>query len=244
MGTSIIFKKHQGKCILIDNEFYSYSFERNVFKRVSFSKHTSDYSDIIQSLKSKGFCFLDSRKEKKLVELNCTNIINNFYDKHRDFFVAIKPINTDDVSEFFDFELDIQIEGERIRSFYTMVEDDKETFNNDYITFEAKIVDGSFPADFVKHIKSLDAKFGPRYQTNNWHQSDQWRMMDEYRIHISRIEKIFLTKFFINPAHIGTDKHHEYNGKKEILELDLRNPDIDIYNKINAIENCVEIEWL
>ena len=33
------------------------------------------------------------------------------------------------------------------------------------------------------------------------------------------------------------------NGKVEVLELDLHNPDMAVYAQMRAIDNCIEVEW-
>lgn len=167
----------------------------------------------------------------------------NNYSKNG--IITLRYLNSSQIDEFFDFDIVIQIGKKIIKNFYTLVEKDEETRNHENVTFTAYTTVNNFLSEAQKkEIAEMDQLFGEHYKTNNWHQSDQWRNAYEYRVHVSKIEKIILTKYFKDIDSIGTNPQGLRNGKTEVIELDLRKPDLNIYEKMRAIDNCIEIEWL
>lgn len=245
MGNIIKFNKKFGNCINILGSYYEYYQSNFVAKKIFLDDIDIVKFDIyINKLISEGYTHIRDWKTKLSLELNASNIKSQPFDESINFFVVQKFFSWENVYEIFDFDIAIQICNKLMRDFYTLVEDDRETYNHEFVTFTAyTTINNSLSEAQKKEIAEMDRLFGEHYNTNNWHQSDQWRNPYEYRVHVSKIEKIILTKYFKDVDSIGTERQGLRNGKTEVLELDLRNPDMAIYEKMRAIDNCIEIEW-
>lgn len=200
---------------------------------------------IIELLKKEGYSkFTVYTKEETERDLEYDKVVDYMNNNSKNGIIALRYLNSSQIDEFFDFEIYIQVGKKTIKNFYTLVEDDEKTRNHEFVTFTAyATINNSLSEAQKKEIAEMDRLFGEHYKTNNWHQSDQWRNPYEYRVHVSKIEKIILTKYFKDIDSIGTERQGLRNGKTEVLELDLRNPDMAIYEKMRAIDNCIEIEW-
>jgi hypothetical protein len=245
MGEIVKINKKFGSCINILDSYYEYNKGNFVIKKIFFSSiNYENINEIIKGLIVEGYSHINDWKSDISLELNLVNIKSQPSNEYINFFLAQKFFSWENVYEIFDFDIAIQIGNKLMRDFYTLVEEDRETINHEYVTFTAyTTINNSLSEAQKKEIEEMDRLFGEHYKTNNWHQSDQWRNPYEYRVHVSKIEKIILTKYFKDIDSIGTERQRLRNGKTEVLELDLRNPDMAIYEKMRAIDNCIEIEW-
>jgi len=240
------FNRQFGSCINVLGCYYEYNGNDFVTKKIFFADIDNENLDtIIQDLISEGYLHIRDWKTNISLELNASNIKSQPSNEYINFFIVQKYFSLKNVYECFDFEIDIEIGNKIIKNFYTLVEEDRETFNHEFVTFTAyTTINNSLSETQKKEIAEMDRLFGEHYKTNNWHQSDQWRNPYEYRVHVSKIQKIILTKYFKDIDSIGTERQGLRNGMTEVIELDLRKPDIAIYEKIHAIDKCIEIEWV
>jgi hypothetical protein len=240
----IIWKEPFGMILKINGLFERYRGGGYISRRIA-KDEIQKKPDIIETLKKEGYTkFTVYTKEETERDLEYNKVVDYMNNYSKNGIVTLRYLNRSQIDEFFDFDIAIQIENEIVNNFYTLIEDDENTRNYEYVTFTAYTsINNSLSEAQKKEIAEMDRLFGEHYKTNNWHQSDQWRNPYEYRVHVSKIEKIILTKYFKDIDSIGTERQGLRNGKTEVLELDLRNPDMEIYEKMRAIDNCIEIEW-
>ncbi len=193
--------------------------------------------NILELLLKKGFTKMFDRFNDSLVDFTLENINEQRKFKTLDFVVLKRDLDLDEISENFYYQITLQICGKHIISFYPLTKG-MTTVDENIITF--KTYDGN---PYWEYGPEADALFREKYISENEGIRDGGRNKYEYRKHISEIEKIFLTKRFRDVEQIGSDNEHRFNGKTEVIELDLRNPDMEIYEKMRAIDNCIEIEW-
>jgi len=239
MGASRIkINLRRGESVKIDGKNHIYINDFRAIFRLKFEDYYTD-STILESFIKQGYQFVYDRTEEKDIELNEENLLKQDIEGY-DYVVLVYQFDKNNVSEFFRYRVSIQIKGIHIIQFepLTRIHD---VLDRNTITFIG--YDGHPDGIFGKYGDKMDELFGPRYKCENWQLSDFCRYPWEYRQPITAIEKIFLTKEFYDPSYIGTKSVYHLTGEKEILELDLRNPDMDIYRQMNAIEQCVEIEW-
>lgn len=234
---TVNFIKYSDTVVCIDGDYYNYSAGRAV-NRVKY-KMLDDNPNLLQDLIIKKFTQI-SRSYDRDPETSVENIEEERKDKSIDFVVFIRQIVPSEVTEFFSYQVTIQMCGKHITTFYPLM-DYVTTVDENIVTFLT--YEGNSKAIFGKFGSEADALFGPQYPTKSAIFIDDFRTTYEYRRPITDIEKIFLTKRYRDPAVIGTEQDYRYNGKLEVLELDLQNPDMAVYEQIRAIDNCIEVEW-
>ena len=81
-------------------------------------------------------------------------------------------------------------------------------------------------------FESYNSMFHSDYRTNK-----------EFRIQVSELEKVLFHIQYQDPELLGTDREDELNGKEEWLELDLQDPDMEVYKKMQVLEPRFWIKW-
>ena len=229
--------KYSDTVVCIDGEYYNYSAGEAV-NRVKY-KTLDDKPELLQILRNKKFTLINKTYDKN-IEATSENIEEERKDESIDFVAFIRQIVSSEVTEFFSYQVTIQICGKHITTFYPLM-DYVTTVDENIVTFLT--YEGNSKAIFGKFGSEADALFGPQYPTKSAIFINDFRTTYEYRRPITDIEKIFLTKRYRDLEVIGTEKDYRYNGKVEVLELDLHNPDMAVYAQMRAIDNCIEVEW-
>lgn len=238
-NSRIKLNKYSGDLIKLRNGYCNYSFHGFIKKAWLFDK-VKDLGKEIEYSQLNGFSlFYESPHFEKLYELDLPKISELIKNKKEGVFL-VRMLSPEDVLESFSYEMSLQIKGKHIREFYPLSRN-MEILDESIITF--KTFEGNVGGEYGNYGSEADELFGPRHETQNGYLSDQGRYPWEYRRHISEVEKVFLTKEFRDVEQIGSDDEYQKNGKKEILELDLGNPDMEVYKKFIEIENCIEIQW-
>lgn len=238
MGKTIININHtSGTVLKLYNGIYTYTHNGYVIKRISFADMDKT-PNILEECFCDGFEYLEDYNTEKDLVNNLNNALEQKDNKYKiDFVVLKRYIKLKEVLENFSYNITLQFNGKHITSFHHL-SDGIKTIDENIITF--KTFEGNPNGNYGEEADKL---FGKRYPTENGLLSDFGRYPFEYRKNINEIEKIFLTKEFRDVEQIGSEDEYIENGKKEILELDLRNPDMEVYKKMNSIENCIEITW-
>lgn len=234
----VMINNYSDEIVLVDGEYYNQN-KDYAFVRIDYSL-IDENPNILEVYKNKGFTKLYDRIDGGNVDVSIENINRQKEYKYVDFFVLKRFLSQSDVTEFFYYKVTIQLCGKHITEFYPLT-DIGTCIDKNIITFVT--YEGNSRGIFGKYGPEADALFGPKYPTKNHFLSDCGRYPHEYRRPITDIEKIFLTKSYHDPEVLGTNDEHLYNGKVEVLELDLRNPDMEIYEQMRAIDNCIEVEW-
>jgi len=233
----VVLNNCSDKIVFVDGEYFKYS-AGDAYVHVKYDI-IDQYPSILDVYKGKGFTKLDNINDGE-DEINIENVERCKKYDHVDFVTFIHNLNPSDVTNFFSYQITIQLCGKHIKSFYPLA-DIVTTIDENIITFIT--YEDNEQGIYGKYGPEADALFGPKYPSKNACLSDDGRYPYEYRRPITDIEKIFLTKKYRDVEVIGTDHDYLYNGKVEVLELDLINPDMEIYERMRAIDNCIEIEW-
>ncbi len=229
---------YSDEIILVDGECYNQN-KDYAFVRLNYTV-IDNYPQILEEYKRKGFTKLYDYYNEGNIDVSIENVNKLKEYKWVDFVVLRRYLTPSEVTEFFSYQVTIQMRGKHITTFYPLM-DFVTTVDENIVTFltyegNSKAIDGKFGSE-------AEALFGPQYPTKSAIFIDDFRTTYEYRRPITDIEKIFLTKRYRDPAVIGTKDDHCYNGKVEVLELDLHNPDMAVYAQMRAIDNCIEVEW-
>lgn len=234
----VMINSYSDEIIQIDGEYYNQS-EDYAFVRLSYSV-IEICPSVLEEYKKKGFTNLYDYYNEDNVDVSIENVNKLKEHKWVDFVVLIRYLTPSEITEFFSHQITIQLCGKHITTFYPLM-DYVTTVDENIVTFLT--YEGNSKAIFGKFGSEADALFGPQYPTKSAIFINDFRTTYEYRRPITDIEKIFLTKRYRDPAVIGTADDHCYNGKVEVLELDLHNPDMAVYAQMRAIDNCIEVEW-
>lgn len=220
------------------NGLYCFYSSKILSYKVPFSVYDSN-RQFVENIVNNGFHSIHRIMQNNLL-FSHEKINELKKDTRWTYFVLEKDLNIAEVQEYFSFRISLQINGKRITDFYPLSRG-RTRIDEDIITFIG--YEGHEDGRFGKLGATADALFGPRYITESSYRINDDRCSEEYRKHISEIEKIILTKEFRDIEVIGTPNEFHLNGKKETIELDLRNPDMEVYEQIRAIDNCIEIIW-
>lgn len=234
---NIAINSYLGEVVLLEGIFYKYS-SGEAFVQIKYVDIDKN-SNLLDLYKRRGFAKLDD-VNTGIVDLTIENILKCRQNDHVDFALLLRALTPSEVTEFFSYKVTIQLCGKHITTFYPLM-DYVTTVDENIVTFLT--YEGNSKAIFGKFGSEADALFGPQYPTKSAIFINDFRTTYEYRRPITDIEKIFLTKRYRDLEVIGTEKDYRYNGKVEVLELDLHNPDMAVYAQMRAIDNCIEVEW-
>lgn len=236
----IKFNSYSNTIVVIDGILFTYSYQGYVSSLISLDEIYANPSSLSE-LRKQGYTKFKSYIKGETERLNTFENLVDYVNKTGAQWIGFRRyLNPSDVTEFFRYEVTIQICGKHITTFYPLM-DYVTTVDENIVTFLT--YEGNSKAIFGKFGSEADALFGPQYPTKSAIFITDFRTTYEYRRPITDIEKIFLTKRYRDPAVIGTADDHCYNGKVEVLELDLHNPDMAVYAQMRAIDNCIEVEW-
>lgn len=220
----------------VDHSYIHYPSKGYLEKGYSINMIISD-PKIVLELTNEGYTKFTFLGVDFCFETNYDIVMDSIERFKKSFIFFRRYLSPSEVTETFQYDITLQICGRHITSFGPLYKG-TELSDENIITFK------SFEGNtYWAYGPDADVAFGEKFKSENPYLTDSFRDPYEYRKHISEIEKIFLTKKFRDVEQIGSDHEHRFNGKIEVLELDLRNPDMEIYEKMRAIDNCIEIEW-
>lgn len=167
--------KYSDTVVCIDGEYYNYSAGEAV-NRVKY-KTLDDKPELLQDLINKKFTQI-SKTYNKNIDATVENIEEKRNEKGVCFVAFIRRILPSEVTEFFSYQVTIQICGKHITTFYPLM-DYVTTVDENIVTFLT--YEGNSKAIFGKFGSEADALFGPKYPTKSAIFIDDFRTTYEYR---------------------------------------------------------------
>lgn len=179
----------------------------------------------------------------KFLNLSVENVLKNELYENKIRILLAKLFDYNLIESRFEFKIHLQFRGKLLpEQLYAMVTDRNDLSAKDhrYIVWPMSSADACKRQPLI-HFWEKDRYI---FDTMNgiWIQ-DYRGSAKEFRIPVKEIEKVYFHRKFMDTALINTDRENEFNGKEDWLELDLENPDMEMYEKMRAIDADFWIKW-
>lgn len=201
------------------------------------------------------------RVDSQILPLSVDNILKEGKKPNRKFFVNVgKPLDMEKLQSRFIFNIRVQFRGKIFPTYLWPLDKTSNRYQEahggvsaktdySYVTWPTKYGtpwaleypnSQRFPNDA---LIPNEEKGNYLFESYNQMYHDDVRTDKEFRIPVPELEKVLFHIQYQDPELLGTDRENELNGKEEWLELDLQNPDMEVYKKMQVLEPRFWIKW-